>query len=61
MPLACDRVMTCCVRAFTLLPETPWSFFDYFMKPDLKEEAKVETKRIIILESLLTFILTLTL
>ena len=24
MPLACERVITCQVRAFTLLPEIPW-------------------------------------
>ena len=24
MPLACERVITCRVRAFTLFPEIPW-------------------------------------
>ena len=24
MPLACERVITCHVRAFTLFPESPW-------------------------------------
>ena len=24
IPLACERVITCRVRAFTLFPETPW-------------------------------------
>ena len=35
------------------------SFFDYFMKPKLKEGTKVETKQIITFESSFTLIFTL--
>ena len=29
MPLACERVITCCVRAFTLFLEIPWRVTNY--------------------------------
>ena len=38
MPLACERVITCCVRAFTLFLEIPWRVTNYTAQKILKSK-----------------------
>ena len=50
MPLACERVMTCSVHAFTLFPETKWG--DTFIrgkKCDHNMRERIELKAVLVI------------